>query len=724
MNAREAAQAVAAALLHTAQNQADPSLAARLLAQTLGALPPELQQGLIAALGGIPPAGQTLDALWACWAETRQPALAALLSELARPAAQPTRLAVLSALFLGQTSGLPQNAALVEALLAACTDPDNRIAAAAAHLLQHLSAPAAQEEVCRWVMEHDDPQARQAALAAGYAPHSAPERALFFLLSGQWQRYETLDFDTRLLETVYAAGSESLRQQIASLARQRGWGGFVQAVSSGRARRRLGSLDEFEWEAVLVILGRERRWADLWKLSQSAPPAWSARLLRSLQEAGWLPADPDERRSYLELASMAADCLEQGKPGGKLVRSQAVLYGHTRQITALLCLKHDHLAATASADQTVRLWDLETGKLVKTLSGHTDFVFCLAQPPAQPPMGDWLASGSADKTVRLWSLPDGAPLGVLGGHSGRVSYLAASPGQIISGDEHSLYLWNSADLSLNQALRGQVDGLNALEIYPHGTSPLLVSGDSARSTRLWNLPGGELRRSLLTPIVGWAVSPSRGLLASASSYSAVQLWKLPEGDLLRSLPGRANTTLLTFSPNGRWLACADQTNVLLWDLDNPGAPQTLPGSGLTSALTFSPDSRLLAAGTQGRTVGLWELPETGAPQHLRTLEGYTTPVRQLAFTPNGQRLVCTDDLSLHIWTVDDLKALLNTPTIQAALGRLEKLRSDPERTPNQRAWLGFALALAHWQRRFDIELHDPAAQPSIPIGEFDIDIEV
>ncbi len=728
-----AAAAVAAALLSAAAQP--PAQAAAWLAGALEQLAdPALQDGLLGALRqAAEKHGEVLDALWQAWAETRLPRLEVMLQAFDRPAAQPLRLAVLSSLCLGRALALPPQTGLVEALLAACADRDAQIAAAAQAALQSMSDPAAQEELCRWVLEHDNPYARQAALAGGFAPRRPQERALFYLLTGQWQQYETLDFDARLVEAVYAAGSDSLRQQIASLARQRGWAGFVQAVSGARARRRLGKLSEFEWEAVLVILGREQRWEELWLLAQTAPPRWSARLLRSLAEAGWLPAAPDERSACQQFVQQSAACLQAGEPQAKRLQHQAALYGHSRQITALLHLPEHNLAASASADRSVRLWDLRANRLLKTLPDHADYVLCLAYSPAD----GWLASGSADKTVRLWNLPDGSPRAVLGGHAGRVSLLALAPGAagqavLVSGDEQGVYLWDTHRQHMLQSLRGQFNGLNALGIAPAPDSPLLVTGDNDRSVKLWSLPppgaptGAELRRSLLTPIVGWAISADGRLLASTSSYSAVQLWSLPAGETLRSLPGRANNTLLAFSPDGSWLACADRANVLLWDLTG-GTQQTLSGGvGLTSALAFSPDSQLLAAGNQDRTVRLWQLARPAAPLSLRPLEGYTTPVKHLVFSPSGERLLSADELSLQLWSVDDLAALLNTPSHQLDLAALARLAQDSDLEQAQRAWLEYSQGLARWARRFDIELHEPgdgsAARP-IPIGDFDIEIE-
>ena len=56
------------------------------------------------------------------------------------------------------------------------------------------------------------------------------------------------------------------------------------------------------------------------------------------------------------------------------------------------------LLATASADKTARLWDPDTGEQLRTLTGHTDWVFGVAFSPD----GRLLATASADKTAWLW----------------------------------------------------------------------------------------------------------------------------------------------------------------------------------------------------------------------------------------------------------------------------------------------------------------------------------
>src|SRR5205823_5623762 len=63
-------------------------------------------------------------------------------------------------------------------------------------------------------------------------------------------------------------------------------------------------------------------------------------------------------------------------------------------------------------DGEIKIWEIHTGKLLRTLSGHKNAVTCLAYHPNQP----ILASGSRDRTIRLWNLDTGKEIDALTGH--------------------------------------------------------------------------------------------------------------------------------------------------------------------------------------------------------------------------------------------------------------------------------------------------------------------
>ena len=79
--------------------------------------------------------------------------------------------------------------------------------------------------------------------------------------------------------------------------------------------------------------------------------------------------------------------------------------------------------ATGSYDRTIKLWDAATGKEIRTLKGHKNWVLALAFSPD----GKTLASGSYDRTARLWDVATGKELGVLEGHKAAVRAVGFRP---------------------------------------------------------------------------------------------------------------------------------------------------------------------------------------------------------------------------------------------------------------------------------------------------------
>jgi WD40 repeat protein len=71
--------------------------------------------------------------------------------------------------------------------------------------------------------------------------------------------------------------------------------------------------------------------------------------------------------------------------------------------------------ASGSADQTVKLWDVASGQVLRTLTGHADIVFSVAFSAD----GRTLAAGSSDNKVKLWDLSSGQLLRTLTGHTVR-----------------------------------------------------------------------------------------------------------------------------------------------------------------------------------------------------------------------------------------------------------------------------------------------------------------
>ncbi len=105
------------------------------------------------------------------------------------------------------------------------------------------------------------------------------------------------------------------------------------------------------------------------------------------------------------------------------------ILGHTKGVRAVCFSPDGKLIASGSDDQTIRLWEVNTGREFKMFEGHTYWVLSLAFSPD----GTMLASSSEDQSIRLWDISSGQCLRILSGHTNGVySVCFSSDGKLLA----------------------------------------------------------------------------------------------------------------------------------------------------------------------------------------------------------------------------------------------------------------------------------------------------
>jgi WD40 repeat protein len=307
------------------------------------------------------------------------------------------------------------------------------------------------------------------------------------------------------------------------------------------------------------------------------------------------------------------------------------------------------MLASGSVDKTVKLWDMASGRELRTLSGHSEAVTSAAFSPD----GRVLASGSDDKTIKLWDAASGRELRTLVGHSDKVNSVAFSPdGRVLASgsDDKTIKLWDAASGRELRTLTGHSAAVQSVAFSPDGQ--MLASGSVDKTVKLWDVASGRELRTLsghTARITSVAFSPDGETVASGSWDSTVKLWDVASGRELHTLRGHSSRVFsAAFSPDGRVLASGswDET-IKLWDVASGRSLRTITHSGLVNSVAFSPHGRILASGSFEHVIKLWDV---ASGRELRTLAGHSGLVNSVVFPPSGRVLASgSADGTVRIW---------------------------------------------------------------------------
>ena len=262
-------------------------------------------------------------------------------------------------------------------------------------------------------------------------------------------------------------------------------------------------------------------------------------------------------------------------------------------------------------DNAIKIWDIDTGKLINSLKGHQHWVYAVTITPDSKK----IVSGSFDNTIKIWNINTNTIKPTTIEDYDRVNAIAISPDEkmIVSGcDDNTAKIWNLETGVLIKTLKSHSRRVNSVAITPDGQTIITASDD--QTIKICDLATGSLSDTFLghtKPVFCVVITPDGKNIISSSDDQTIKIWNLATGTLTATLTGHQKSVLaIAISPDGHTIVSSslDKT-IKIWDFKTGRLINTLSGhENIILCVAISPDGRKIVSSSYGE-IRVWEVME-------------------------------------------------------------------------------------------------------------------
>ncbi|KAJ4758342.1 Pre-mRNA-splicing factor PRP46 [Rhynchospora pubera] len=266
-------------------------------------------------------------------------------------------------------------------------------------------------------------------------------------------------------------------------------------------------------------------------------------------------------------------------------RLKLTLTGHIEQIRGLAVSQRHTYLFSAGDDKQVKCWDLEQNKVIRSYHGHLSGVYCLALHPTI----DVLLTGGRDSVCRVWDIRTKAMVCALTGHENTVCSVFARPTdpQVVTGShDTTIKFWDLVAGKTMATVTHHKKSVRAMALHPKEHAFASASADNIKK---FSLPKGEFLHNMLsqqkTIINSMAVNED-GVLATGGDNGSLWFWDWKSGHNFQqgqtivqpgSLDSEACIYALSYDMSGsRLVTCEADKTIKMWKEDLSATPETHP----------------------------------------------------------------------------------------------------------------------------------------------------
>lgn len=347
-----------------------------------------------------------------------------------------------------------------------------------------------------------------------------------------------------------------------------------------------------------------------------------------------------------------------------------VQIGHVGNVLSVAVSPDGRLALSGGRDATVKLWEMSSGREIRTLVGH----FAAVNGVAFSPDGKFVLSGSSDATLRLWDPATGDTVRVFRGSRSSVSAVAVSPDgrqALSAGLDPVVRLWDVETGREMMNMSGHEDSVNAVAFSPDGKTAASAASDG--TLRLWDLSAGKEIRAIKGSSSGFTAvvfSPDGQRLLSGDWSGGICLWDAATGEAIARLAAGGSVFTVGFGSDGLIFSGGTDEVLTLWkpaDLSTVGRFTGHRGQ-ITSAV-FIPDGGYVLSGSWDGTLKLWDI---GSGREVRTFAGLGGGVDAEVVAPGGGRAVSGGAVQAPmVWNLVSGRGIMTLPVAPGGVNAMD-----------------------------------------------------